>query len=588
MAEERVQRRLAAILVADVVGYSGLMGVDEEGTLAALTAHLTELIEPCIADYRGRVFKTTGDGFLSDFASVVDAVQCALAFQAGIIERNSGIPNDHRIEFRVGINMGDVIVQNDDMFGDGVNIAARLEGLAEPGGICISDTVYQNVRSKIELSFDDLGPQQAKNIGEPVRAFLVRPEAKSHPTPELLETPPLPEKPSIAVLPFENMSADAEQEYFSDGITEDIITDLSKISGLFVIARHSAFTYKGLSVTLKQVGRELGVRYVLEGSVRRGGNRLRITAQLIDATTDHHLWAERFDRDIEDMFAVQDEVSQKVVEALEVALTPGETKRIARVPTTNLEAYDVYLRARRTPYPPTRHNIRSARSMYERVIEMDPNFAGGYAGKSSMHSMAVHYRQSDDRERDAAVAFEMAQKAVTLDPDFADSHAALGYAYLASGRYKEAVVAAKRAVDLRPGDAETHHYLSRCLVWAGSPDEAYEELLIAIRLDPQNVAGPYLPALGRTAFAAGRFDAAREAYERNSAQGGPSYLGNLVMWSAACVLTGNLEKAQALVQEMLQEKPDLCLGNLPDVRNYASQLELEQVSESLRKAGLPE
>ena len=355
-----VQRRLAAILAADVAGYSRLMGEDEEGTLATLTAHLKELVEPCIAEHRGRVVKTTGDGLLAEFASVVDAVRCAVAFQEGMQERNADTPEDRRIEFRIGVNLGDVIVQNDDVFGDGVNVAARLEGLAEPGSICISDVVQQSLRSKLDLRFDDLGPQRLKNIGDPVRAFQLRPDTTTEPEPAYAL--PLPDKPSIAVLPFENISADPEQEYFSDGITEDIITELSKLSGLFVIARHSAFTYKGKSVTLKQVGRELGVQYVLEGSVRKSGNRLRITAQLIDAMTDHHIW-ERYDRDIEDIFAVQEEVARKVADALAVALQPGEDERLAHAPTDNLEAYEIYLRTRGTFWPPVRSNILTARSV---------------------------------------------------------------------------------------------------------------------------------------------------------------------------------------------------------------------------------
>ncbi len=281
------------------------------------------------------------------------------------------------------------------------------------------------------------------------------------------------------------MSGDPEQEYFSDGITEDIITELSKISGLFVIARHSSFTYKEKSVTVKQVGQDLGVRYVLEGSVRKAGNRLRITAQLIDSGTDHHLWAEHYDRDLEDIFAIQDEVARKVAEALEVALTRGESNRLAQAPTDNMEAYDTYMRARGTPWPPTRLNIRSARTMYERVIEMEPKFAGGYVGKSMMHSMAVLFVHSDDPEDDSRTALELGQRAVELDPNFARSHSALGFAHSASGQNEEAIAAAKRAVDLQPGDADSHAHYARCLMWAGRADEAYDELLVSLRLDPQ-------------------------------------------------------------------------------------------------------
>jgi adenylate cyclase len=588
MAEERVQRRLAAILAADVVGYSRLMGSDEAGTLAELTAHRAELIDPCIAEHRGRMFKTTGDGLLAEFASVVDAVECAVAFQEGMIQRNANTPDDRRIEIRIGINLGDVIVQDNDLFGDGVNIAARLEGLAEPNGICISETVHQNIRSKLELSFDDLGPQRVKNIGDPIHAFHIRPRALAEPDPTPEDVPSLPDKPSIAVLPFENMSADPEQEYFSDGITEDIITELSKLSGLFVIARHSAFTYKGKSVTLKQVGRELGVRYVLEGSVRKAGNRLRITAQLIDALSDHHIWAERYDRDLEDIFAVQDEVARNVAVALEVALMPGESERLAQTPTENLEAYDAYLRARKAPWPPSRHNLRSARNAFERVIEMDPAFAGGYAGKSLTYSFATLYGSGDDRDTDTEIAMELAQRAVELDQGFGRSYSALAFAYSAAGRHEEAVANARRAVELQPGDADSHAYYSRCLREAGLGVEACDEILIALRLDPHFVDGPYLNMLGSGSFIAGRYEDAIEAYERNTAHGGPTGAPNLLNWAAACGITGRLEEARKLVHEVLSEHPSLSLANVQDVRTGFSDLDLERLRDGLRKAGLPE
>ena len=583
-----VQRRLAAILAADVAGYSRLMGEDEEGTLATLTAHLKELIEPCIAEHRGRVVKTTGDGLLAEFASVVDSVRCAVAFQEGMAERNADTSEDQRIEFRIGVNLGDVIVQDDDVFGDGVNVAARLEGLADPGCVYVSGSVHEQVVNKLEVNFDDLGPQRVKNTGEPVRAFRIRPDTMAAPEPAPAGSPPLPDKPSIAVLPFENMSADPEQEYFSDGISEDIITELSKISGLFVIARHSAFTYKGKSVTLKQVGRELGVRYVLEGSVRKAGARLRITSQLIDTTTDHHLWAERYDRDIEDVFAVQDEVARTVAEALEVALMPGESERLAQAPTDNLEAYDAYLRARMRPWPPTRLNVRSARNAFERVIEMDPAFAGGHAGKSLAHSLGALYGHSDERDRDAAISMESAQRAVELDQDFARSHSALGLAFTALGRHEEAIAAARRAVELQPGDADSHAFYARCLRDAGQGEAACDEIQIALRLDPQFVEGPYLNLLGSSSFLAGRYEDAIEAYERNTARGGPIAGPTLINWAAACAMSGRLEKARELVEDILREHPNLSLSNVQDVRQGFSPLHLERLRDGLRKAGLPE
>ncbi len=364
---------------------------------------------------------------------------------------------------------------------------------------------------------------------------------------------------------------------------------LSKISGLFVIARHSSFVYKEKSVSMKQVGQELGVRYVLEGSVRKAGNRLRITAQLIDSGTDHHLWAEHYDRELEDIFSIQDEVARKVAEALEVALTRGESNRLAQAPTDNMEAYDVYLQARRTPWPPTRQNIRAARIAYERVIEMDPTFAGGYAGKSIMHSMAVLFFHSDDPEDDSRTALELGQRAVELDRNFARSHSALGYAHSASGQHEEAIAAARRAVDLQPGDADSHADYARCLMWAGLADEACDELQFALRLDPQYVEGPYLNMYGRAAFLAGRYEEAMNAYERNSARGGPSYYRQMLVWAAACSLSGNLERAREVVQDALREHPGLSVANILDqALPETSDLIFEKLREGLRKAGLPE
>jgi adenylate cyclase len=565
------------------------MGEDEEGTLATLTAHLTELIEPCIAEHRGRVVKTTGDGLLAEFASVVDAVRCAVAFQEGMTNRNTDTPDQRRVGFRIGVNLGDVIVQNDDVFGDGVNIAARLEGLAEPGGICISDTVHQNVRSKLELTFDDLGPQRVKNIGEPVRAFLVRPGALTIAEPAEDDAPPLPAKPSIAVLPFENMSADSEQEYFSDGITEDIITELSKISGLFVIARHSAFTYKGQSVSLKQVGRELGVRYVLEGSVRKAADRLRITAQLIDALSDHHLWAERYDRGIEDIFAVQDEVARHVADALAVTLRPGEREQLAHAPTDNLEAYDLYLRARTRPWPPLRGNIEAAQNAYASVIDLDPIFAGGYAGKSIAHSVAVLFGHSDSPKDDSQIAMELARRAVALDEEFARAHSALGTAYTAMGRHEEAVTAARHAIELQPGDADSHAFYARCLTWAGRGDEAADVTRTALRLDPQYIEGPYLNLLGRALFIARRYEDAVEAYEHNKARGGPGGGSSVLLyWTAASSLAGRMDVARTLATELLRVFPDFSLARIGEKPETHCEGELALLIDGLRRVGLPE
>ncbi len=589
VAEEPVQRRLAAILAADVAGYSRLMGADEEGTLAALTGHFAELIEPCIAEHRGRVVKTTGDGLLAEFASVVDAVRCAVAFQDGMRARNAQVPQDRRIEFRVGVNLGDVIVQDGDVFGDGVNVAARLEGLAEAGGICVSDMVHQGIRSRLDLSFDDLGPQRVKNIGDPVHAFHVRLDAASRSSSGGQgEALPLPDKPSIAVLPFDNMSGDPEQEYFSDGITEDIITELSKISGLFVIARNSAFTYKGRSVTLKQVGRDLGVRYVLEGSVRKAGNRLRITAQLIDAMSDHHLWAERYDRDLEDIFALQDEVARNVAAALTVALRPEEGERLSRPPTENIEAYDIYLRTRATLWPPTRENMLTARSAYRRITEIDPAFAGGHAGQSITYSFAAMFGHSERPDEDARLALELANAAVALDDGFAQAHSALGLAHAVAGQHDEAIACARRGVELQPGDADAHLFLALPHLLAGQAEDAYEAITTALRLDPQYVNGPYLNVLGIVCFFAERYEEAIDAFKRNLDRGGPlappAFAFRVASYSAA----GHKEDARELGQALLNVFPDFSVSGFRMLYLFKNPDDTQRAIGALREGGLPD
>src|SRR5262245_51737431 len=365
-----MERRLAAIFAADVAGYSRLIGADEEGTLERLMAHRRELIDPKIAEHQGRIVKTTGDGVLVEFASPVKAVRCAIEVQHGMVDRNADIPAGQRIEFRIGINLGDVIVEDGDIYGDGVNVAARLENIAEPGAVYVSRAVRDFILDKPEIVVEDLGDRPLKNIAKPVHVFRIG-------LPDRLvgaartEPPPAPHKPSIAVLPFANMSSDAEQEYFSDGMTEDLITDLSKVSGLFVIARNSCFAYKNRSVKVQEIGRDLGVRFVLEGSIRKAGNRVRITAQLIDAESGGHLWAERFDRDLTDIFSTQDEVVQKIVGSLAVTLTHGEERRLSRRGTRNVAAYEAWLRAREVLARGTRESVAEAKAMHRRAIEFD-------------------------------------------------------------------------------------------------------------------------------------------------------------------------------------------------------------------------
>src|SRR5262245_33784209 len=375
MAESRVERRLAAIFASDIVGYSRLMGADEEGTLARLNTHRREFLEPKIAEHRGRIVKRTGDGILIEFASAVDAVRCAVEIQNGMIERNAPEPQDKRIEVRIGIHVGDIIIEDNDIFGDGVNIAARLEGMAQSGGICVSDDAYRQVRGRLEANFQDVGEQELKNIARPVRVY------QFHPSGIALATTPtfsLPDRPSVAVLPFQNLSGDPEQEYFADGMVEDIITGLSRIKWLFVIARNSTFTYKGRPIDIKQVGRELGVRYVLEGSVRKAADRVRITGQLIDATTGTHVWAERYDRRLEDIFALQDEITLSVVGAIEPSLRDAEIERVKRKRPDSLDAYDLVLRAIPHVYVAMPEEAAKALPILEKALALEPSYAGAH------------------------------------------------------------------------------------------------------------------------------------------------------------------------------------------------------------------
>ena len=410
MAEERVDRRLAAILAADVAGYSRLMGNDEEGTLAALKTYRRELIEPKVAEHRGRIVKTTGDGALIEFASAVDAARCAMQIQHALGERNAVVPADQRVEFRIGINVGDIIIDEGDIYGDGVNIAARVESLAKPGGICLSDNAYQQVKGKLALEVSDMGEQQLKNINQPVRVFSVRPDEAS-----TLPAPPLPDKPSVAVLPFHNMSGDPDQDYFTDGMVEDIITGLSRIKWLFVIARNSTFTYKGRAVDVKQVGRELGVRYVLEGSVRKAADRVRITGQLIDVATGAHVWAERYDRKSDDIFALQDEITLAVVGAIEPTLRLAEVERAKRKRPDNLDAYDLVLRAIPDVYSRMPEQSKKALEFLERAVELDPNYGLAHACAAECHHTLFLRGGHDDKDR--AVAIRHAQVAITHGQD---------------------------------------------------------------------------------------------------------------------------------------------------------------------------
>ncbi len=481
MTGERVERRLAAVLAADVAGYSRLMGVDEEGTLARLKAIRKALVDPTIAKHHGRIVKTTGDGMLVEFASAVDAVRSAVEVQRGMVDQNAALPQGHRIEFRIGIHVGDIIIDDNDIFGDGVNIAARLEGIAESGGICISDDAQRQVRGKVDISFEDMGSQTLKNIAEPMRTWRaqgdrtstsVTPRDVSVGSEQVLV---VLDKPSIAVLPFQNMSGDSDQEYFSDGLVDDILTSLSKLADLRVIARNSSFVYKGQSVDVREAAKHLGVRYILEGGVRKSGDRIRITAQLIDATDGSHLWAERYDRVIDDIFAIQDEITLTLATEMQVRLTEGEQARLRYTTTKNVEAWTSWVKGlshyRRSI---SKENIAAAIVCWERALKLDPTSASLNAMLSFMHCLDARFNWWDDPRTAAGKARAYIDKALELDPNNADAYIAAGGLSWFERRFDEAVAHAKRAVQLAPGSADVANIASFYLTSAGFPGRGGE------------------------------------------------------------------------------------------------------------------
>jgi adenylate cyclase len=498
-----MERRLSAIMSADVVGYSRLMGANEVATLEALNSRRAEILEPLTAQYGGRVFKFTGDGLLAEFPSVVGAVEGALAIQAGMQEANSDLPDDRRIDLRIGIHVGDVILQDGDIYGDGVNLAARIEGVARPGRVAVSQAVRDHVGNKLELRFDDRGEQQLKNIDRPVRVFEIASGAEGRSESAQKKTKSEPDKPSIAVLPFTNMSGDAEQEFFSDGITEDIITDLSKASAMFVVGRHTSFAYKNRLEHLDRIATDLGVRFLLEGSVRKAGNRVRITAQLIDGATGGHVWADRYDRDLTDIFAIQDEITTAIVDQLKVRLLPEERKVIGQVPTGNVEAYNLYLKGREYFHNPTKTSLGLARQMFMRAAELDPSFARAYAGIANCDARLVGW-YGVPIPLDAILA--IARKALELDPRLAEAHAARGEILRIAGRSEEATEAFEQALALDSNSFEANLAYARHSRGIGELERSVELFIRALEVQPADFQAPLLlqsilVALGRKAEA---------------------------------------------------------------------------------------
>jgi len=561
MSEQRVERRLAAILAADVVGYSRLVGVDEVGTLERLRVLRRELADPMIKEHRGRIVRITGDGLLVEFASVVDAVHCcAVDIQREMALRNAEVPVDQRIEFRIGINLGDIINDGQDIYGDGVNVAARLEALATPGGICVSRVVRDQVRDKLNFSFDDRGEQQVKNIARPVRVFDVKIAGETMTLTSYSTAPallPIPDKPSIAVLPFQNMSGDPEQEYFADGMVEEIITALSRIRWLFVIARNSSFTYKGQSVTVRQVGRELGVRYVLEGSVRKGGNRVRITAQLIEAETGAHLWADRFDGSLEDVFDLQDKVAIDVAGVIEPALQAAEVRRAAARPTSDLTAYDLYLRALATFYPITRERLLEAWELLQQAIAVDRH-CGPALSLAAMCQMRL-FRENWTEEPETArrTGIDLARQALQVARDDPSILANAAFVLANFGEDIDAMMAlVDRALTLNPSFSRGWFLSGVLRLWAGQPDLAIEHAETALRLSPRERMGTPLSLIGEAHFFKREFDEAASKLLL-SVQENPGYPHSYRLLAARYAHMGRLNDARAIIARLRVITPQL-------------------------------
>jgi adenylate cyclase len=547
-------RRLAGILAADVVGYSRLMGVDEAGMAQALREHRAAA-DPLIAEHGGRVFKTTGDGVLIEFASVVGAVECALALQQLSAERNAALAPERRMEWRIGVHLGDVLIEGEDILGDGVNIAARLEGIAEPNGICISEDAFRQVRGKVEAEFDDLGEQSLKNIARSLRAYGVgSSSAARHPISPAAALP-LPDKPSIAVLPFANMSSDPEQEFFADGIAEDVITALSRYPSVFVIARNSCFTYKGRAVDVKVIGRELGVRYVLEGSLRKSGNRIRVTAQLVEAETGRHVWAERYDRDLADIFAVQDEITEAVTIAIAPAIADAEQQRALRKPPESLDAWAAYQRGLWHLSKASSEDNSLAQKFFQQAMDLDHTFGGPYGSLAiaRLQSAGVFQKCGLDEAQSSAEA--LARRAVALDGADAEARVALAFTLLIGGDYDGALAESERALSISPNLASAHGQLGQTLLMSGRPNEGLAALETCIRLNPRDAwLAPRLTQITQGLYYSCEYQAAVEAAKR-AIRSYPDHT-SLYRWLAAALgQTGQAAEAKAALEKAIAVAP---------------------------------
>jgi adenylate cyclase len=589
VAEDRVDRRLAAIWAGDIAGYSRLMGVDEEGTLPQLKTHRKELVDPKITEHRGRIVKTTGDGMLVEFVSVVDAVRCAVDIQRGMVERNASVPANKRIEFRIGINVGDIIIDGEDIFGDGVNVAARLEALADPGGVMVSSVVFDQVRDKLSFGFEDMGEQSVKNIARPIGVHRISLAESAAPTTfksAVAAEPSSANRPSIAVLPFANMSGDPEQEYFADGISEDIITGLSKLRWFFVIARNSSFVYKGKAVDVKRAARELGVRYILEGSVRKGGNRLRITAQLIDAATGNHIWADRYDGELIDVFELQDEITRKVVAAIEPKLLEAEGMRSQNRSPEDLGAWDMVIHANSLFWRLNKVDGETAISLLRRAVAQYSDYGPAHSMLAFMLLVSGRLAwTSAELEVQLPEAEQLATKATSLDNSDPWAHLALGFVAYTRRSTDEAVEEFTRALDLNPNFAAAHGYLALALALADRAKEAIALGEQAIRMsphDPQN--GVFNVALAAAYYLEGRF-AEAVTLGRKATQQLPQLSGAHRIYVASLAQVGQINDAHQALHRLKELQPGISIAWIERYVPYTAGA-MAKFTEGMRKAGL--